>query len=258
LVRVSAYAVIPLEDAEGPFFEPRTDAFPDAPAELWAEADRRDPGAMRDGGWWLRFRCFALRPADGPVILVDTGIGPATAPARAWAPVPGRLPSALAEAGIAVEDVETVVLTHLHTDHIGWSIGEDGEPFFPNARYVLQRADLDWANPATVDWLRPPLGDRLSLVDGDSVLRPGVQLIHTPGHTPGHQCVLVDTGDEPFLVTGDLLVHMLQLIDPAQRYTHEVDPDAARASRTGLLARLGRGTLATPHLGEPLVRYPAG
>jgi len=250
---VTDYDVIPLDDAEGPFFEPRANAFPGAPAELWAEADRRDPGAVRDGGWWLRFRCFALRPAgdDGPVVLVDAGIGSAASPARAWAPVPGRLPESLAAAGIAPGDVDTVVLTHLHTDHIGWSIGEDGAPFFPNARYVVQRADIEWAIPATREWL--DLGAQLSLVEGDVDLRPGVRLLHTPGHTPGHQCVLVD---DRFLVTGDLLVHMLQLIDPAQAYGHEVDPDAARRSRTGLLDKLGRVTLATSHLGTPFVTIP--
>jgi glyoxylase-like metal-dependent hydrolase (beta-lactamase superfamily II) len=248
---VSAYTVIPLEDAEGPFFEPRENAFPGAPAELWAAADRRDPGAVRDGGWWLRFRCFALRSPTGGVILVDAGIGSAASPARAWAPVPGRLPDSLAAAGIAPGDVDTVVLTHLHTDHIGWSIGDDGEPFFPNARYVVQRADIEWAVPATRVWLGAL--DQLSLVEGDVDLRPGVRLLHTPGHTPGHQCVLVD---DRFLVTGDLMVHMLQLIDPTQAYGHEVDPDAARASRTALLERLGPVTLATAHLGTPFTTVP--
>ena len=74
--------VVALEDGEGAFFETRESAFPRATAAQWAEADRRDPGSVRDGGWWLRFRCFALRLPSGRVILVDTGIGSASSPAK--------------------------------------------------------------------------------------------------------------------------------------------------------------------------------
>src|SRR5258705_3234183 len=135
--------VIALDDGEGAFFEPRESAFPRASAEQWAQADRRDPGSVRDGGWWLRFRCFALRRPNGRVVLVDTGIGSASAPSKGWAPVPGQLPAELDAAGIAVDDVDTVVLTHMHTDHIGWSVDGSGAVTFPWARYLLQRAEIE-------------------------------------------------------------------------------------------------------------------
>src|SRR5262245_1081114 len=93
--------VIALDDGEGPFFEPRVTAFPAASPAQWARADHEDPGSVREGGWWLRFRCFAVRLPSGRVILVDTGIGSASAPSRAWAPVPGRLPEELLAAQIA-------------------------------------------------------------------------------------------------------------------------------------------------------------
>jgi glyoxylase-like metal-dependent hydrolase (beta-lactamase superfamily II) len=255
---VGGVTVLALEDGAGPFFEPRESAFPSATAEQWAEADRRDPGSVRDGGWWLRFRCFALRPPSGGVILVDTGIGPASAPAKGWAPVPGRLPAELAAAGIAVADVDTVVLTHLHTDHIGWSIDEAGEVTFPRARYLLQRTEIEVIGarvPGLAEWLLAPLRatGQLSAVDGELGLGDGVRVVATPGHTPGHQSVLLDGADETLLVTGDLLVHMLQLIDPTLPYTHEDDPDRARTARTDLLSRPGPLVLATPHLGAPFV-----
>jgi glyoxylase-like metal-dependent hydrolase (beta-lactamase superfamily II) len=152
--------------------------------------------------------------------------------------------------------VDTVVLTHMHTDHIGWAV-ERGEPYFRNARYVMQRAEVDAIgrlNPALVEELLTPLGDQLSTVDGDTTLAPDVRVVATPGHTPGHQSVLV--GDR-LLVTGDLLVHVVQLVDPTLPYAHEVDPEEARRSRERLLRELPPDAiLATSHLGEPFVGLP--
>jgi glyoxylase-like metal-dependent hydrolase (beta-lactamase superfamily II) len=255
---VGGVTVVALEDGQGPFFESRESAFALATAELWAEADRRDPGSVRDGGWWLRFRCFALRLPSGRVILIDTGIGSASAPSKGWAPVPGRLPAELAAAGIAVTDVDTVVLTHMHTDHIGWSIDEAGAVMFPGARYLLQRDEIDAIDaraPGLAEWLLAPLraSGQLSPVDGELGLGDGVRIVATPGHTPGHQSVLLDGADETLVITGDLLVHVLQLIDPTLPYSHEDDPARARSSRTDLLARPGPLVLATPHLGDPFV-----
>ncbi|RGC70369.1 N-acyl homoserine lactonase [Micromonospora sp. MW-13] len=263
---LGSITVTALTDGEGPFFQPREEAFPDATAEHWLAADERDPAAVTgDGRWWLPFRCFAVRAGAGPVTLVDAGIGPAGSPAASWAPVPGRLPAELAAAGIDPADVRTVVLTHLHTDHVGWAVtGPAGTPWFGNADYLLQRAELDAlrsVDPGLDAGLVAPLraADQLRVLDGDTPLTPGVRVLSTPGHTPGHQSVLVAGGDERLLVTGDLLVHTVQLVDPDLAYAHEEQPATARATRAALLRALtahGPATLATPHLGEPFVALP--
>ncbi|MEU9506794.1 MBL fold metallo-hydrolase [Micromonospora sp. NPDC048170] len=260
---LGSITVTAITDGEGPFFQPRAEAFPDATPEHWHAADLRDPATVTaDGRWWLPFRSFAIRTGDGPVTLVDAGIGPAGSPASGWAPVPGRLPAELAAAGIDPADVRTVVLTHLHTDHVGWAVtGTPGTPYFPNADYLLQRAELaavGHLNPGLAAGLIAPLrtAGQLRVVDGPERLDPSVRLLPTPGHTPGHQSVLLEVGDERLLVTGDLLVHTVQLVDPELAYAHEEDAAAARASRVALLRDLAaRGTavLATPHLGEAFV-----
>ncbi|WP_433494255.1 MBL fold metallo-hydrolase [Micromonospora sp. CA-248089] len=253
---LGSITVTALADGEGPFFQPRGEAFPDATRAHWATADRLDPGAVTgDGRWWLRFRAFAVRAGDGPVTLVDAG-GPAGSLAASWAPVPGRLPAELAAAGIDPADVRTVVLTHLHTDHVGWA-----GALFPNADHLVQRAEVDALelfHPDLPARLLGPLraAGRLRVVDGDTPLTPGVRLLHTPGHTPGHQSVLVEADDERLLVTGDLLVHAIQLVDPALAYAHEEDPATARRSRQHLLATLSPAVLATPHLTAPFTTHP--
>ncbi|TWH66486.1 metallo-beta-lactamase superfamily protein [Micromonospora olivasterospora] len=152
---LGSITVTALVDGEGPFFQPREQAFPGATAEHWRAADARDPGAVTpDGRRWLPFR---------------------------W------------------------------------------------------------------------------VVDGEARLAPAVRLLPTPGHTPGHQSVPVAAGDERLLVTGDLLVHAVQLVDPELAYAHEMDPATARTSRTTLLRALpGTTTLSTPHLSAAFAPLRAG
>jgi glyoxylase-like metal-dependent hydrolase (beta-lactamase superfamily II) len=171
--------------------------------------------------------------------------------------------------------VDTVVLTHLHTDHIGWAVvaeeavttSGDGpstglSPFFPNAEYLIQRAEFDAVdslNPQLRATLIDPLqaSDQLRLLDGDAPLRDGARAVATPGHTPGHQSVLVAAGREQALVTGDLLVHAVQLLHPELAYAFEVDPETARRSRERMLAHEAATTLyvATSHLTEPFTTH---
>jgi glyoxylase-like metal-dependent hydrolase (beta-lactamase superfamily II) len=262
---VGSLQVLALLDASGPFFTTRREAFPDADDAAWERARELDPGAFgADDAWHLDFRCFAVRGPGENVTLVDTGVGPAGSPAAAWAPVPGRLPGELRAAGIEPTEVDTVVLTHLHADHYGWSVDAYGAPFFPNARYVVQRDEvtaLSEPDTAMQHVVRPLRNaGQLHEVAGETRLtRPAagahLSAVPTPGHTPGHQSVLVADPEQQVIVTGDVLVHAVQLVDPAVSYRYESDQDLARRSRTALLERAARdrALLATAHLTRPFV-----
>ncbi len=263
---VGPFEVVALLDASGPFFAPAEEAFPGATARDWDRARRVDPAAFgEDGTWQLDFRCFAVRLPGGRYALVDAGVGPADSPAAGWAPVPGHLLARLAAAGIRRADVELVVLTHLHEDHFGWSVSPDGVPTFPNARYVVQRTEiaaLEEANDEVVlGYVVDPLRrtGQLSTVEGRVCLaeRGGTRMTTepTPGHTPGHQSVLLLGHRHRLVVTGDVLVHAVQLVAPDVAYAYESDQDTARRTRRRLLATADRDTwLATAHLKQPFVR----
>lgn len=265
------YEVMALLDASGPMtLLPPDEAFPNATADDWERAARVDPGAFgSDGRWHLDFHCFAIRRPGGRFVLVDAGVGPAEAPASSWAPVPGRLPELLAATGIDVADVDTVVLTHLHEDHVGWSVLPDGVPMFPNARYLVQRTEvtaIEAGGSEILDYVVRPLRrtGQLHEVDGRTRLTGHgshrISLLSTPGHTVGHQSVLVEGGRRDIVVTGDVLVHAVQLVEPRVRYAFEHDPELARRSRHALLAEAAdrQALLATAHLTRPFVAADVG
>lgn len=266
-MRTGPFEITALLDASGPFFLPAVDAFPAATETDWARARRLDPGAFGpDGTWRLDFRCFAIRLPAGGFALVDAGVGPAGSPASSWAPVPGHLFDRLAAAGIGRAEVRVVVLTHLHEDHFGWSVSPEGVPNFPNARYVVQRTEIAALEAAgdevVLSYVVEPLrrAGCLHTVDGAARVagHPAgtVTTIPTPGHTPGHQSVVVRGAGQRVVITGDVLVHAVQLADPDVGYRYEADQATARVTRRALLADSGcvPTWLATAHLTTPFVR----
>ena len=146
--------------------------------------------------------------------MVDTGLG-GNRPVAPWAPGEGlTAEQAYEDAGVDPSEVSTVVLTHMHPDHSGGIRGSDGEPRFPNARHVLHPAD--WAFLAGDDSPSSPRWHGRvctactnwgcwTWTKTNREVAPGIEVRHTPGHTPGHRSVLVHGGDEVILLTGDLL-----------------------------------------------------
>jgi glyoxylase-like metal-dependent hydrolase (beta-lactamase superfamily II) len=253
-VQVGGYSVVSVVDASGVLAATLAEAFPAATDEDWRAARSLDPeGFGPDGRWALDFRCVAIRRPGGAVTLVDVGVGTEGSPAG-WAPLPGRLVAALAEEDIGIDDVDTVVLTHLHEDHCGGVVSADGSPVFGSARHVVQAAELAAvrADPTIWGYAVAPLlsAGLLDEVDGRVDLAPGIVAVPTPGHTVGHQSVVVTADDEEVVVTGDVLVHAVQLADPDVAYRAEADPALAAETRRRVFAEARRrgAYLATAHL----------
>lgn len=241
-ITLSGVEVTPLCDAVGPMGaairRPLAEMFPGS--------------GLTDEPWVLHFHCYLLRSAAGRLTLVDTGIGGAHSPASSWAPVPGTLAAELAAVGVTPAEIDIVVLTHLHSDHASGVVTDDGRPAFENARYVVQQAELDATEGQSLDRLITPIKGQLHVVEGQAEVAPGVHAHLAPGHTPGHQ--IVRAGD--VAMTGDLVLHPVQLDDPAVPYLYDADQEMAARTRAEVLGtlRAEHAILATAHFGEPFLR----
>jgi glyoxylase-like metal-dependent hydrolase (beta-lactamase superfamily II) len=217
-------------DAVAVFPEAVEEALPGWDASHAAWTAEVMPGNVAGDGWFLHFHSY-LVTSDAGVVLVDAGVGPAGGEAAEWLGVAGRLPALLAAAGVEPTDVDAVVLTHIHLDHVGWA-ADGARPIFPNAEYVVQRAELAPGSPTYQHRIRPIVeAGQLRSIEGAELLR-GMRLVPAPGHTPGHQVVVTDRA----VLGGDVLVHPAQARWPEVTYVYERDPAVAVTSRREVLA----------------------
>jgi glyoxylase-like metal-dependent hydrolase (beta-lactamase superfamily II) len=190
-----------------------------------------------------------LVTVNGRRILVDAGMGELAVKTGGTA---GRLVGELRAIGIEPADVDDVIMTHAHADHVGGLV-TGGEPTFARARHHLPRAEHDfWLGPAPQERLFPALADAmiatarstiqvldaaglLDLCEADAEPADGMRLLDAPGHTPGHVAVEIDTGDGTILYAADAFVHELQLEHPDWTAAFDADADDTVASRRRLL-----------------------
>ena len=196
----------------------------------------------------------------GRTILVDAGTGGF----NGWG---GRFPVALAAAGIEPDEVDTILVSHGHVDHVG-GLTLHGAPIFRKAEVVVNEADLKfWRDDAIMnsvgDDAKPffvaartafdAYDDKLRPVSGGEVA-PGVELVPLPGHTPGHSGFRIGSGSDQLLIWTDV-THMadIQIARPEVTIGFDVDPDMARATRKRVLDQVAtdRIPVAGMHLNLP-------
>lgn len=235
--RFGSYDVLILDDG---VFEAPLDVLIHAEGEA-----ARDEAVARWGKSKVSIsvNCFALKGADG-ITLVDAGTGPS------WGEAMGHAPAAMARADIAPEQVQRVLITHLHGDHaLGLFDGERAR--FPNAEIIVPEADFGFfgneANRAQTPQnrqggfaitatMKKVYASRIRPAPA-GVVRPGITLIPLPGHTAGHSGYLIE-GEPSLLLWGDAL-HLsdLQASEPDIGLVYDFDAATARASRRAILAR---------------------
>ena len=220
------------------------------------------------GNLSMRVQAFVVE-THGRLVVVDPCIGngkPRQLPFwndQQW-PFMGRFRAA----GFDPAEIDLVVYTHLHVDHVGWSTHNvDGRwvPTFPRARHLFVQPELDFLrstdegdNPAIDEDSISPIFDAglADMIEIDADLGLGLRLEPTVGHTPGHASLWIESAGERALITGDFIHHPVQCEQPTLGFVSDADPAQALSTRRSMLSRLAtEGHLA---LGTHFAAAPAG
>ncbi len=246
------------------------------PQDLYTLLTNTNPGKIDS----LLYRSFQANPIETSInvfvidtgdkrVLVDTGAGELFGPKLG-----GRLQTSLKAVDCAPDEIDVVLLTHIHTDHSGGLV-EGGQLMFPAATVYVGQPDVDfWLNRANAQTAQPnrrrsfdgavktvePLlaAGKLKPFSAQTVILPGITACPTPGHTPGHSCYLVESGGHSIEFWGDI-VHFasVQFSNPEITVMYDVDPNAAAQQRAKQFAHAAnsRRLVAGTHLPFPGVGH---
>ncbi|MBH04670.1 MAG: MBL fold metallo-hydrolase [Xanthomonadales bacterium] len=226
-----------------------------------AEAQRLQDASRRPTPARISLSAYLL-DTGRQKILIDAGFGPLGGDAG------GRLAASLADAGVAPQDIDTVLITHIHPDHVGGLIDDNDQPTLPNATVLIPAGELDfWSGEApneqlaehfqAADRVLKAIGPQVQRLEGNDVL-PGITRVPLPGHTPDHSGYRIQSGNAQILIWTDV-VHMpqIQFPNPDAGIGFDVDPDQARETRHTIMADVAqsREMIAGHHLDFPGVGH---
>jgi len=221
-----------------------------APEERLGAALSKQGLTLENWTEWKRpYNCLLIETGRKRV-LVDTG-------ADGLGPETGKLLSNLQKEGVAPQDIDLVILTHGHPDHLGGNTDREGRLLFPGARWVIGRKEWEFWTSGRAERQLPehgremlidiarknllPLADKIDLIDQEAEIISGIKAISAPGHTPGHIALDISSQGQHLFCLSDIVLHPLHLAEPEWCAATDVSPNELAVTRQKTLSAAAAG-----------------
>jgi len=246
--KVGSFDCLAVSDGTFTYPSPSPFLFANAPKERLEQVLRAHKIQLEKWEEWTSPYICLLIDTDEHLVLVDTGAG-------GLGPNTGKLLQNLKAEGIAIGDIDTIILTHGHPDHVGGNTDSEGKSAFPHARFVMWKDEWDfWTGEPDLSGLKAdehikgllvtfarnnllPIRGQIDLVEDETEIVPGIRAIPAPGHTPGHMALAISSRGQRLLVISDSVIHPIHMEHPDWYAAVDLDPDQVVDTRRQLLNR---------------------
>jgi len=243
---VGSFECLAVSDGTYTYHHPSPFLFANAPKKRLEQALLAHEIQMEKWEEWTSpYICLLINTGEH-LVLVDTGAG-------GLGPNTGKLIQNLEAEGVSVGDIDTIILTHGHPDHLGGNTDSKGKPAFSNARFVMWKDEwIFWTGDPDLAELKAdeqikellvtyarnnllPIQGQIDLIDDETEIVPGIRAVAAPGHTPGHLALNISSGGQRLLVVSDAVIHPVHVEQPDWCAAVDLDPERVVDTRRRLL-----------------------